>query len=159
MEIEEREVRSIVTQMLEEQKLFNFIKIFEKEHNIFRGTHSKTENYYSIKHASTHHLGADDEVDHDLLKNFLPNEHIDWTNTNKDFKTTGSVRLPSLNTGGVLFIGAGGLVSEDYENLYWDAVNKRLGIGGVPDVDFDLEKEAQTSVVSRVTAKTRPWRH
>jgi len=131
MEIEEREVRSIVTGMLQEQGLYNFIKIFEKEHNIFRGTHSKIENYPSIKHAETHHGNGEDQVDHDLLKNYLPKEHIDWTNTSEDFKTTGDVRLPSLNKGGVLYVGDGGLILEDYENLYWDAVNKNLAIGFV----------------------------
>ena len=35
----------------------------------------------------------------------------------------------SLTAGSVLFAGAGGLVSQDNANLFWDNTNKRLGIG------------------------------
>lgn len=35
----------------------------------------------------------------------------------------------SMTAGSLLFAGAGGLVSEDINNLFWDDTNKRLGIG------------------------------
>ena len=39
--MEEEQIRSIVRKVLDEQHLLNFIKTFEKEHNIFRGSHDK----------------------------------------------------------------------------------------------------------------------
>lgn len=33
------------------------------------------------------------EIDHNILKNYNPNEHIDWQNTDKSFKTTGSAEF------------------------------------------------------------------
>jgi len=40
-------------------------------------------------HASEHASGGGDAVDHDALTNFVGNEHIDWTDTSEDLKTTG----------------------------------------------------------------------
>jgi len=31
------------------------------------------------------------QIDHNLLKNYLPNEHIDWTSTDKNINTTGNI--------------------------------------------------------------------
>jgi len=39
--IDEGQVRNIVKEVLKEEHLDDFIKIFEKEHNIFRGSHDK----------------------------------------------------------------------------------------------------------------------
>jgi hypothetical protein len=41
----------------------------------------------------------------------------------------GRLSLNPLVSGSVLFAGSGGLVSQDNANLFWDNVNKRLGIG------------------------------
>jgi len=41
----------------------------------------------------------------------------------------GQARVSSLTAGSVLFAGAAGLLSQDNANLFWDATNKRLGIG------------------------------
>ncbi|MEM2373189.1 MAG: hypothetical protein QXI11_01975 [Thermoproteota archaeon] len=37
-------------------------------------------------------------------------------------------KLSSLTSGSILFAGSGGLISQDNANLFWDNVNKRLGI-------------------------------
>ena len=42
---------------------------------------------------------------------------------------TGSLTLPYLSTGSVLFAGATDNIAEDNSNLFWDNINKRLGIG------------------------------
>ena len=39
--INEAQVKNIVKQVLREEHLLDFVKIFEKEHNIFRGSHDK----------------------------------------------------------------------------------------------------------------------
>jgi len=54
MELNETQIREVVDKVLAEEGLKNFINIFEKEHNLFRGTHEKMgvppvieENYYT----------------------------------------------------------------------------------------------------------------
>ena len=37
--------------------------------------------------------------------------------------------IAGLTVGSVLFAGAGGIISQDNSNLFWDDTNKRLGIG------------------------------
>ena len=53
----EVQIRELVDKILSEEGLKNFIKIFEKEHNLFRGTHEKmavppsvVENYYTTEY-------------------------------------------------------------------------------------------------------------
>jgi hypothetical protein len=41
----------------------------------------------------------------------------------------GTLSLPSLTTGSVLFTGASGLVSQNNANFFWDNTNNRLGLG------------------------------
>lgn len=158
MEIEERQVRSIVTGMLQEQGLYNFIKIFEKEHNIFRGTHSKIENYPSIKHAETHQLNGKDEIEHGFLKGLADDDHLQYA-------------LLAGRIGGQVLSGGVAPV----ENLYlhstanatkgniclgaksfYDEINDWLGIGGLPEVDLHINKPTQNIVTALISAKTLP---
>ena len=53
-------------------------------------------------HADTHQFGSSDPVDHNLLENWEPDEHIDWTGTDEDLLTTGD-----LTAGEVLFVTGG----------------------------------------------------
>jgi len=55
----EIQIRELVDEILSEEGLKNFIKIFEKEHNLFRGSHDKmavppavVENYYTSEYLS-----------------------------------------------------------------------------------------------------------
>ncbi|MEM2168171.1 MAG: hypothetical protein QXR74_07400, partial [Candidatus Bathyarchaeia archaeon] len=47
----------------------------------------------------------------------------------RDGYLSGNLTLSSLTAGSILFAGSGGLISQDNANLFWDNVNKRLGIG------------------------------
>jgi len=44
-------------------------------------------------HATSHHDGESDPVDHDQLLNFLADKHINWTNATENFYTTGTGRF------------------------------------------------------------------
>jgi len=48
---------------------------------------------------------------------------------NENLTTSGSLTLSSLTQGSVPFIGSGGLITQDNSNLFWDNINKSLGIG------------------------------
>ena len=54
--------------------------------------------------------------------------------------STNTLYDTELTTGSVLFSGAGGLVSQDNTNLFWDNTNKYLGIGntGGPTAPLDI---------------------
>jgi len=42
---------------------------------------------------------------------------------------TGSLTLLGVTLGSVLFVGAGGVITEDNANFFWDNANNRLGLG------------------------------
>lgn len=47
--------------------------------------------------------------------------------------------LPPMTPGSVLFIGAGGQMTQDNANFFWDATNTRLGVGtNAPTDDLDV---------------------
>jgi hypothetical protein len=63
----------------------------------------------NIAHGSlsgTHNLTTD--IDHDALTNFVANEHIDWTDTASNFKTSGTVTTPSVLSAAKLKLAADG---------------------------------------------------
>ena len=69
-------------------------------------------------------------------------------------------RIGGLIPGSIPFADATGMLTEDNANFFWDEANIRLGIGtATPGCTVDIEFPAVVSVVSRVSAKTRPWRH
>lgn len=51
-------------------------------------------------HATAHVGGADDEVDHDLLKNYVANQHIDWKNAAATFKNAGLMQFANVSAPG-----------------------------------------------------------
>lgn len=56
-----------------------------------------------------------------------------------DSPTFIGLTLSGLTQGSVLFAGAGGVISEDNDKLFWDATNIRLGIGtDIPLIDVDI---------------------
>jgi hypothetical protein len=53
---------------------------------------------------------------------------------------TGSLSLPYLSTGSVLFAGTNGAVSQNNSNFFWDNVNGRLGVGtNAPEEIFTIQ--------------------
>ena len=55
-------------------------------------------------------------LDHDSLSGVTANEHIDWTSTNENLSTSGSITTPTLTDGRVVLAGSGGIL-EDSANL------------------------------------------
>jgi ethanolamine utilization microcompartment shell protein EutS len=54
--------------------------------------------------------------------------------------TLSRLTITELTPGSVLFAGAGGLISQDNSNLFWDNTNKRLGIGtSTPSQKLDVQ--------------------
>lgn len=51
-----------------------------------------------------------------------------------------NMTLPGLTAGSVVFAGAGGVLSQDNSDLFWDDTNKRLGIGtDTPGYILDID--------------------
>ncbi len=85
----------------------------------------------------------------ELLPGFTPA-------TNIDFQQVGG-----MAPGSIPFAGATGFLAQDNANLFWDEANARLGIGtSAPDDDcaFHIKFPAVEVVLSRLSAKERPWR-
>ena len=50
--------------------------------------------------------------------------------------------------GSILFAGIGGSISEDNDNLFWDDINKRFGLGtNTPDTLFHIEGNPSTALI------------
>lgn len=119
--VEREEVRSIVSEVLEEEHLHNFTKIFEREHNLFRGSHDKmpvppsvTESYYT-------------RTDVDLMTHWRKDEVADV------YYDDGYFGAGVLTKGSVLFVGDDGKVIQDNTKAYWHDATKQLNIG-----DYDI---------------------
>lgn len=55
--------------------------------------------------------------------------------------STGNLTLGNMTQGSISFFGVSGLLSEDNDNLYWDATNKFLGVGTkTPTYRLDVEE-------------------
>jgi hypothetical protein len=65
----EEEVRAIVRKVLDEEHLLGFVKIFEKEHNLFRGSHDKL--------ALSENLSVPEKVIERIIYNSLTSSWID----------------------------------------------------------------------------------
>jgi len=123
-------VKTITKEVLKEQQLYGFIKVFEKEHNLFRGSHDKIQLPAALN---------------------IPQQII--TQIVEKFDT-------QLTEGSIPFIGEDRHFTEDNANLFWDQANLRLGLGtSEPGCALDIEFETVTSVVARISAKTKPWMH
>jgi len=61
--------------------------------------------------------------------------------------------LSGLTLGSVIFVGTGGVISQDNANLFWDDTNDRLGIGtAIPSYKFEL---LDTSTATRGLSITK----
>ncbi len=77
-------------------------------------------------------VGLDETaIDHNNLLNYVANEHIDWTSTNENLSTSGSITTPTLTDGRVVLAGSGGVL-EDSANLTFDGVTLSTLVMSVP---------------------------
>ena len=54
--------------------------------------------------------------------------------------------ISALTQGSVIFAGAGGALSQDNANFFWDNTNKRLGIGTAsPQYELDIHKSGYST--------------
>jgi hypothetical protein len=61
-------------------------------------------------------------------------------------RITGSLSLPYLTTGSILFVGADRSVSQNNSSLFWDSANGRLGIGtNAPAYKLDITGNVRVS--------------
>ena len=67
--------------------------------------------------------------------------------------TFSGLTLTGLTQGSVLFASAGGLISQDNSNLFWDATNNRLGVGTSGPLDI-LHIKTSSSTVSMFLENT-----
>lgn len=67
--------------------------------------------------------------------------------------TFAGLTLSGLTSGGVLFAGSGGLVSQDATKLFWDDTNKRLGVGtSAPAAKLHVSANASTPALQLTQA-------
>jgi len=105
--IDEEQVRSITKKVLDEEHLLGLNKIFEKEHNIFRGSHDK--------------IGLPETL---VIPQPIVNQIVEKFDT-------------KLTEGSIPFIDADGHFIEDNENLFYDEEKKILCLGLIdPDTDM-----------------------
>jgi len=171
--INEEQVRNIVNKVLKEQHLHNFIKIFEKEHNLFRGSHDKIGLPETIVIPQAIVTQIVEKFETQLTEGSIPfidenghfaedKDNLSWDSSAKVLKVTGDTFLD----GAVVINESGAAVdfrveSDVYENLFvcLGATNQ-VGFFGVPDEGIDWQmKKAQTTLVYRVSANERPWLH
>jgi hypothetical protein len=68
--------------------------------------------------------------------------------------TIGTTAISNGVEGRVLFQGAGDVLQQDAE-LFWDNVNKRLGVGATPDVNTRLDVRAQGALSTDLVFRVR----
>jgi hypothetical protein len=68
--------------------------------------------------------------------------------------TIGTTAISNGVEGRVLFQGAGDVLQQDAE-LFWDNVNKRLGVGATPDVNTRLDIRAQGALSTDLAFRVR----
>jgi hypothetical protein len=83
-----------------------------------------------------------------------------WSNKNLDPAsissglTIGTTAITSGTVGRILFEGSGNVVQQD-STLFWDNINKRLGIGAAPDASTRLDVRAQGALSTDIAFRVR----
>ena len=78
-------------------------------------------------------------IDHNVLTNYVANEHIDWTNATEDLSTTGSVNIGSMSltqAGSYMTLTGGDLLLTNSEQLGWGGQSVTSLRGGPTDITF-----------------------
>lgn len=128
--IEEVQVRNIVKKVLKEEHLDKFIKIFEKEHNLYRGSHDKIalpENLEIPEKIITqiieHAPATFEELDDTDIPEHLTGDFVQHDEGIEKWK-----RMAALTQGSIIFPDADGYFTEDADNLFWDETLKVLEV-------------------------------
>jgi hypothetical protein len=119
------------------------------------GKQLSTEDYTTTEKSKLAGIEAGAEV----------NVNADWNATSGDAQilnkptisssiTIGTTPITSGVAGRVLFEGAGNVVQED-AGLFWDNVNKRLGVGATPNTSTRLDVRAQGALSTDVAFRVR----
>jgi len=128
--INEEQVRDITKKVLDEEHLTGFIKIFEKEHNLFRGSHEKIglpENLEIPEKIITQIIKYVSATFKELEDTDIP-EHLTGDFIQYDEGIEKWKRMPALTQGSILFAGENGYFTEDADNLFWDDTLKVLEV-------------------------------
>jgi len=130
--IDEKQVKNIVNKILKEEHLTDFIKIFEKEHNIFRGSHDKIalpENLEVPEKIITQIIKYVDapatfkELEDTDIPEHLTGDFVQYDEGIEKWK-----RMAALTDGSILFADADGYFTEDNVNLVWNDTLKVLEV-------------------------------
>jgi hypothetical protein len=133
--IEEAQVRIITKKVLDEEHLLGHIKIFEKEHNLFRGSHDKIQLPAA--------LNVPQQIVNTISKKIKLEELEDVSIPTKavgDFiqynETTEKwTRQAALAEGSIVIAIADGYFSEDNTNFTWDNTSKTFKVIGSTFLD------------------------
>ena len=119
------------------------------------GKQLSTEDYTTTEKSKLAGIAAGAEV----------NVNADWNATSGDAQilnkpvisssiTIGTTPITSGVAGRVLFEGSGNVVQED-AGLFWDNVNKRLGVGATPNTSTRLDVRAQGALSTDIAFRVR----
>ena len=153
----ETEVRNITRKFLDEQHLLDFIKIFEKEHNLFRGSHDKMQlpAALNVPQQIVNTISKKIKLE-DLEDVSIPTKTVgDFIQYNET--TEKWTRQAALTEGSIVIAIADGYFSEDNTNFTWNNTSKIFKVIGSTfldgavvindsnaDVDFRVEGSGAT---------------
>ena len=131
----EDEVRNITRKFLDEEHLLDFIKIFEKEHNLFRGSHDKIQlpAALNVPQQIVNTISKKIKLE-DLEDVSIPTKAVgDFIQYNET--TEKWTRQAALTEGSIVIAIADGYFSEDNTNLTWDNTSKIFKVIGSTFLD------------------------
>ena len=129
--MDETQVRTITKKVLSEENLLGFIKIFEKEHNLFRGSHDKIKlaQDLNVPQQVVNLVAGQTKLEQ------LEDVSISSPSTGDFIQYDGGLekwkRMAALTSGSVVFVGPTGYFIQDNPNLFWDNTNKILEVSGL----------------------------
>jgi len=129
--IDEVQVKNIVKRVLKEEHLDDFIKIFEKEHNLFRGSHDKIalpENLKIPEKIITEIIkyapATFEELEDTAISEHLTGDFIQYDEEIEKWK-----RMVALTEGSIVFADENGYFTEDPTYFVWNDTLNVLEVG------------------------------
>lgn len=121
--IDEEQVKNIVKKVLKEEHLHDFIKIFEKEHNLFRGSHDKIN--------LPENLEIPEKIITQIIHEGLPPGQLTGDFIQYDEGLGVWKSRAALTPGSVVFVDANAYFAQDNTNFFWDNTNNILKVSGL----------------------------